>query len=299
MVLSRESLDTACSALASTVSHLQTEVTPVLEAAVDTRIPLNLLRVRVASDVARNFALNILKDLRTRASSLSYTRPWKSWDEKWLDKLADTDNIIVAPIEAPSQEEKDACLSAPAQDLLQEEKDSHSYAHEQVPSLKERDSYVLAPVQFSPQETTSSGLYTPAEIYDLAPRLLPRGQEWRWCEGACRLRGNASLLISDVSSPLSHVEGRIICKYCNRSGFEMPRDKAVGAEASRMLNFAIRCHVLIDGDEQCLEEIEGSKLVCHICINRNRYDGGAGPFSLEGLRRHVDKKHGGLKCIGV
>ena len=230
-------------------------MTSVLHTNLETQVWIDLFRVRVASDVARNFAIQALRSFGLRMSSPQRLAPCVQWssvlDEKLLSWPAKRQPVSVTAIELPPREDK------------------HPFQ------------------------------YSTAEIYDLAPRLLPRGQEWKWCEGACRLRGNASLSIRDISSPASDAGGRIICKYCNRSGFELSSSQATRMEASRMLSFAIKCHILTTSNEQESEEKEKPELVCHICINRNRYDGGAGPLSLEGLFTHLEVKHGGLTCIGM
>ena len=258
----------------------------VLQAALDTRMPIDLLRVRVSSDVARNCAVQALDDLRTRILSThdSSVRQlskasWKKWREWSVEEEPTRIEMNVPSVEVPGEHLK--------------EKAGESSQEEPSKPMQEENTELLEEEkrELSEEEKRYHFLNTPAEIYDLAPRLLPRAQKWRWCEGACRLRGNASLSVSDISSTSSDTKCQTVCKYCNHSGFDIPLDKVVIIEPNRMLKFAMKCHVFTMRDPREKEEFG---FMCHICILRNPYDGAAGPWSLEGLRWHVDARHSKL-----
>ena len=128
-------------------------------------------------------------------------------------------------------------------------------------------------------------LSCPNEVYDLQAKVLPRGGlPWRWCEGACRLRGNAGLTTRDVSQ--DWVEGGewITCKYCSEVCFgKRPisgtQPETLDFRMRKAMKYFFECHALLLPSNRRV-------FVCHICFLRNRYDTQAGPMNQEQLWNH-------------
>ena len=137
------------------------------------------------------------------------------------------------------------------------------------------------------------GLKYPAEMFDLSVKVLPTGQPWRWCEGACRARCLSHTLAAlSPTAKSTCVEGPA-CGHCKAltmndlgtfpwANIQNPWEKA------RMLDYVAKCHAISrprqDGPEEAV-------WVCHVCVNQNPYDGSAGPSELSDLCNHYRKEH--------
>ena len=134
-----------------------------------------------------------------------------------------------------------------------------------------------------------------SEVYKLTIEYLPRGHPWRWCEGACRLRGNVSLSPRDVCKDWVGGSYQATCRYCATSCFgDEEEDKSIISSAKgmkRAMKFFIESHVITGKGKLAW--------VCHICFNRNRYDGGAGPMCMQSMWIHWLTRHEPSNCCGA
>ena len=131
-----------------------------------------------------------------------------------------------------------------------------------------------------------------SDVYDLDWHILPRGQPWRWCEGACRLRSNASLASRDVLQEWKEGSNRVTCKYCGVTGLDQGDGDAVtGRQRRQAMKYLVESHVLTPSGLLAW--------VCHICYHRDRWSGQAGPMKLEDMWAHWLRYHELSKHCGA
>ena len=136
--------------------------------------------------------------------------------------------------------------------------------------------------------------YPSSDIYNLSLNYLPRGPHlaWRWCEGACRLRANASLTPRDVSKNWVEGSSCVSCRHCSAMCFGNGENDQGSVVSSREMRQAMKYFI-----ESHVITLQGKLAwVCHICFNRNRWNGDAGPMSLEAMWIHFLTRHEPSKC---
>lgn len=147
---------------------------------------------------------------------------------------------------------------------------------------------------FALDETRSPAALSapPSDIYDLEFKYVPRGGAWRWCEGACRLRANVSLTPRDISKDWTECASSVSCQYCSEVCFGDKQDQnknTCDRSQRRALKYFMESHVIVAYDSR-------PAWVCHICFNRNRWNGGAGPMLVDEMWMHWYTWHEPSKC---
>ena len=133
-------------------------------------------------------------------------------------------------------------------------------------------------------------------VYDVALKKSPHSVFWQWCEGACRLRGNASLTPRDISKDWVDGSFQVSCNYCNQECFGVDwnvsskaDDPIIKARMKKALKFFAECHITVHN---------GPAYVCHVCYSSNRNDAEAGPHDWADMWNHWTVHHEPLKKDG-
>ena len=137
-----------------------------------------------------------------------------------------------------------------------------------------------------------------SDTYNVRWNLHQRDGPWRWCEGACRLRGNVSLTPRDISKDWKEGSGELNCRYCNAvckgeqaqiasMGEGMVHQPDTRKKDQAMRYFAESHAIMADG---------ALVWVCHLCFNRSRCREQAGPWQLDEMWAHWRAHHEQSKC---
>ena len=324
---------TARLAIDSVFQQLQNKVLNVLDSCVEQRSDVNVTSLKVAAQVAQNFALQALSETARRLQRHRLTQrshgkrapdlpaadrfAWKGGTRSSVSSAATTlhgfSDLDICPLPAAcagSHRPSGSCRSVSSDETVVDfavDAEAKTATGKGIGVLEKSDDRLKENLDLVgkdpavPKETSdlakqssrsSSSPASLAKAFDLSPKILPSGQPWRWCEGACRARALSDSLIPKFASLQRADPGEAICSHCEVLTAEELKSawspSAESWEKLRVFQSLLKCHALLPifGTDRC-----DATWVCFYCVNRNPYNGQAGPMRLDEICRHLQIVH--------